>query len=184
MKRIIFMVICAVAILATSCTTTFQAVSLSSLKAANVAINDQLSDLGFQLSGQSNETKNEVSVTGTSYSRYTGYGTSMKNNYFQYQEYSFVDSADNNVSYVVKYQLKKDINGKEYVENLELTNCNANKKYNTVCGPGGIVKGNIQKVAGNPDIQVTETDSMGVILGITCGSLGACAIILLLALII
>ena len=163
-----------------SCTTTFRAVSSSYYDSTVATISEQLSEKGFTLSGTANETKNEVSVSGTSYSYYTGYGSAMKNNYWQYQEYSYLDSDNNSVSYTVKFQLKKDSKGQEYVQDLSVSNCSASKDYNTICGMNGIVQSNMQNTINNPDAVVTVVDQNSTILGVTLGGLGVALLLTLL----
>lgn len=171
---------CAVAIFATSCTTTISVVSKSALENTVAEVGNQLFDNGYTMTGVSNETKNEVSVTGTSYSRFTGYGSAMQNNYWQYSKYMYSDSLNNSVSYSIKYQLKKDYNGKLYVQDLEMTNCEASKDYNAICGGNGIVKKNIAQTRNNPDMVATIPNPTGTILGVTGGTIGVGIIVLII----
>lgn len=170
----------AVAIFATSCTTTIPVVSKSALESTVIEVGNQLFDNGYTMTGISEETKNEVSVTGTSYSKYTGYGSAMANNYWQYNKYMYSDSLDNDVSFSIKYQLKKDDNGKLYVQDLEMINCEASKDYNAICGGNGIVKKSIAETANNPDMVATIPNRTGTILGVTGGTIGICTIILII----
>lgn len=166
----------------TSCTTTFMAVSKSSLDAAVSHIDEEMWDRGYILTGQSDNTRNEVTVTGVTYSRYTGYGTAMKNNWWQTQEYVYTDSLDNSVSFTVKYQLKVDKNGREYVEGLEMTNCSASKNYKSVCGLNGVVRESVENVANKPGMEVTVSNPGATAAGILMGSLGFSAVILIICL--
>ena len=165
------------------CATTFQAVSASSFEETLDMITEQLGYEGYSLSGTSSETKNEVSVTGTSYSYYTGYGSAMKNNYWQYREYSYLDTANNNVSFTLKFQLKKDDKGVEYIQDLAVSNCSASQNYSTICGMNGIVKANIQDAVDHPDATVSVTDHNKVLIGVSAGALGLLLLLSLLLLI-
>lgn len=178
MRRIVFYLESTLVIICFySCTMTKPVTSYGTYKGAIKQVEQELSDEGFHLSGSRSETKNEVSVSGVSYSRYTGYGSAMSNNYWQYQEYQFDDSAGNSISYSVKYQLKKDNNGTEYVENLEVTNCSATKKYNEICGNSGVVKENIEKVIENPDQTATVTNKSATITVAAIGTIGGVALL-------
>ncbi len=173
-----------VLVMFSSCTSTLQVVSTENFGRALTTIEEGLSENGYEISGMSDETQNEVSVTGTSYSYYTGYGSAMKNNYWQYREYSYIDSAENMVSYTVKYQLKQDINGDAFIQDLQVTNCSANKKYATFCGQDGIVKQNINQVANNPDKTVRVSDSGKTVLAIIGGTTVISTIALIILLIL
>ena len=63
-----------------------------------------LNDLGYHQNGVSLDTKNELVVTGVSYSSTTGYGTRMNNNYVYNDRYSFVNSEGNTIEFTVSYQ--------------------------------------------------------------------------------
>jgi len=182
MKKTFYLL--AMLIMLSSCTTTMQVVSTENFSQALSTVEEQLSENGYEISGMSDETQNEVSVTGTSYSYYTGYGSAMKNNYWQYREYSYIDSAENMVSYTVKFQLKKDIHGEAFIQNLQVTNCSANKKYATICGQDGIVKSNIEQVVNNPDKTVRVSDTGKTLLAVLGGTSLAAAILLIVLLVI
>ena len=166
-----------------SCSTTIQAVSPAQLNSAVAFIGEQLSEIGYELSGTAEESRNEMIVSGTSYSYYTGYGSAMKNNYWQYQEYSFTDTNDNEVSYTMKYQLKTDSHGQSYIKNLDVTNCSAKRDYNSICGMDGIVKSTISSVKDNPDLRVQVYDETMTILAATGGTVLLTVALLLLLLI-
>lgn len=175
MKRIqIILFLFVAAACFTSCTTTktIQVVTKASLDRTLNEINGELSDYGYEMSGMSNESKNEVSVSGVSYSRWTGYGSAMENNYWQYDEYAYVDSLDNNVSFTLKYQLSEDADGVPFLQSLEMTNCAANKNYYTMCGKDGIVRGKIENLANNPDATIKVENKEATAAGIVCGAVG------------
>lgn len=170
------------AVFFTSCSTTLPVVTQTALDRTLSEINSDLSDYGYEMSGASNESKNEVSVSGVSYSRWTGYGSAMKNNYWQYDEYTYVDSLNNNVSFTIKYQRNKDVDGRPYLQSLEMTNCYSNKNYNTMCGKDGIVRGKIENLANNPDASIEVENKEATVAGIVCSALGLSTLITLLIL--
>lgn len=76
-KLVIFLF--ASATLLTGCGSTY---SVTSKSMFNKTVNEVKADLakqGYNLSGSNTETKNNVYVEGTSYSRYAGYGSKMTN---------------------------------------------------------------------------------------------------------
>lgn len=66
--------------LSVGCTSTVSVVLLPDLESANESIDIQLAEKGYSLTNKTSEQKNEVYVSGQSYSKYTGYGTKMDNN--------------------------------------------------------------------------------------------------------
>ena len=178
MKRLLSLNFILLLVLSYSCTTTKLVTSLNAYKDATSAISSALSEKGYSLSGMSQESKNEVYVSGTSYSRYTGYGTRMANDYWQYDSFTFTDSFNNNVNYMVKYQI---INN-DCIDNIEVVNCNASKDYNNICGSGGIIKTSVNYISNNPDEIITVPDpgkTVGAVLG---GSLGVSLLAVLIVL--
>lgn len=157
-------------------------ISMQAYNDANEEIEQRLNNMGFQLSGRSNETKNEVSVTGASFSKLSGYGTAMKNNYWQYQNFEYLDSEGRMINYSVKYQPKEDRNGVRYLENLEVTNCNASRNYYTICSETGIVQSTLNNITPDKKITVPNQTTIGV--GATFGALGVSAIALCIILLL
>lgn len=162
-----------------SCTTDLAVVSQSAYKQEMAALQNRMEERGYVLSGSSNNVKNEVAVNGVSYSRLTGYGTSMKNNYWNYDEYVFTDSANNTVSFTTKYMLKSSVEKVTFVDQLEVTGCNANKDYNEICSGSGEVKSTIRKLNDNPD-RAVKVSNPGATTAAAIGvSLGLCVIALI-----
>lgn len=127
-----------------SCTTTQMTISPQSYKSTVNIIDSTIMSLSndYQLSGSGTETKNEIQVTGQSYSQYTGYGTLMDNNYSTYDNYIYTDSLGNTIEFQFKYKGALDYFGKPYVSRIEVVKCSCKDKkiYNSVCGTGGVVK--------------------------------------------
>jgi len=135
MKKLFGLIICCFTF--SSCYTTHKVVSKTSLDRTidNVAI--ELKSKGYYPTGTSIDTKNEVTVTGQSYSKYSGYGTRLDNNYITSDTYSFADTLGNTMNYTVSYQLNKSTsNGFYYVTNLQVTGCETSnpKEYERLCG--------------------------------------------------
>lgn len=154
-----------------SCTTTIPVISVNAYKSVQDDIKSEMAEMGYSLSGEKSEQKNEVSVSGVSYSRWTGYGSALKNNYWNYSEFSFVDSANNNVSYTLKYKEYFD-HGEKCIMETTLTGCNANKKYDEICGTNGLVKKKIGAMTDNPDKYIRVTDQAGTVVTVVGVTLG------------
>lgn len=145
-----------------SCTTMVNVVSTDAYKNGIKSICEDLSQMGYELVGSSSEEKNEVAVSSVSYSRFTGYGSAMSNNYWTYASYQFVDSANNQVAFEVKYQLKRS-RGVDFVDNLDVLSCQASKDYQNVCGASGVVKEKVYTVKDNPDMMVAIENKSGTV---------------------
>ena len=96
----------------------------------------ELKSQGYYPAGTSTDTKNEVTVTGQSYSKYSGYGTLMGNNYITSDTYRFADTTGNSMDYTVSYQLKNK-DGFFYVTDLQVKGCETSnvREYENLCGP-------------------------------------------------
>ena len=153
MKKIIILL--AVLVLSSGCTHKLYVTSKDYFKETNTRIQNELDLMGYSIIGEKSETKNEVYVEGVSYSRF-GYGSAMKNNYWTYGEYSFMDSTNNEVIYSLKYK-----EGSNYVQNVEVIGCSAKKNHNEICGQDGVVKTNINNMNNNPDTYINVPDQAG-----------------------
>ena len=150
MKKTLLYVFCFLLFFCHSCMTKKQVTSLDAYKIAVAIINGDLSEMGYNLSASSQESKNDIYVSGTSYSRYTGYGTRWSNNFWQYDSFTYTDSLNNIVNFMVKYQMVYD----EYIYNLDVVNCSANKNYDRICGNDGTIKTAINYLKEHPDKEV------------------------------
>lgn len=169
-----------------SCTTTQMTISPQSYKSTVNIIDSTILSLSndYQLSGSGSETKNEIQVTGQSYSQYTGYGTLMDNNYSTYDNYIYTDSLGNTIEFQFKYKGALDYFGKPYVSRIEVVKCSCEDKkiYNSVCGTGGVVK-KVEQLT--PDQQSVFYDKeastlVGILGGIGGGALLGLLIFLIL----
>ena len=127
-----------------SCTTTQMTISPQSYKYEVNNINSTIISLSneYQLTGSGSETKNEIVVTGQSYSQYSGYGTLMDNDYYTYDNYIYNDTLGNTIEIEFKYKRGTDYHGSSYISKIEVTKCICEDKkyYNSVCGTSGFVK--------------------------------------------
>ena len=172
MKRCLILIVAIICLFFYSCMTTIPAVSLSAIEKTNKAIADTLVTMGYELSGKQNSQVNELSVSGTSFSKIAGYGTAMRNNYWNLQTLTFLDSNSNNISYTIKYQLTTNSKGEEILCGLEITNCSASRNYKTICDENGLVKGEIAKLINNPDTTIDVSDSEKSAFGVAFGAVG------------
>lgn len=150
----------------TSCTTTYSVMSKASLDKAldNVAI--ELRSRGYYPAGTSTDTKNEVTVTGQSYSKYTGYGTRMDNNYITSDTYRFADTIGNTMNYTVSYQLRN--NGSfVYVTDLQVKGCETSnvKEYANLCGSSTPIR-IIENLPPDSSIELYDENKTYVLLGV------------------
>lgn len=180
-KAIYFIAAIAVCLL-NSCMVNKDVVSLSAYNSKISELKAELENQGYILSGESNEVKNEMAVNGVSYSRLTGFGTAMQNNYWSYDEFIFADSANNTISFTTKYMIKESHDHVAYVDNLELVSCNASRDYSEICGGRGKVKSSIQEMNDQPDKVVKVYNTGGTAAAIIGGALGLSIFILIVAL--
>lgn len=87
MKRIHLLLIIAVAIVSSSCSTTELAIMSSTMDNAIDEINQDLENLGYHLTNSSEEGRNQLVVLGTSYSSSNGFGTALGNDIWRNIEY-------------------------------------------------------------------------------------------------
>lgn len=135
MKKNRMLLLIAIALGLSSRTTTYQVTSKASLDKAINKVAIEMEKYGYYPAGSSSDTKNEVTVTGQSYSKYTGYGTKMDNNYVTSDVYRFADTLGNTMNYTISYQLKEK-DRLYYVTNLNVKGCETSnvKELNKLCG--------------------------------------------------
>ena len=120
---------------------------------------------GYYQAGKSTDTRNELTVTGQSYSKYTGYGTKMDNNYFNSETYRFSDTAGNTMNYTISYQLRRS-REMYYVTNVEVKGCETSnvKDYNKLCGVDA-PKNKIESLHADSTIEVEDNESTYLLIG-------------------
>ena len=145
------------------------------------SVQSQMASQGFSSTGSNTNTRNETVVTGVSYSRYTGYGSAMANNYITQDTYRFADTLGNTMNYSVTYSAKQTTEGIPYVENLELCGCETSnpKDYEKLCGNESVVK-QINDVP--RDLKVEKMNVMNTTLAITGITVGLSLLISLITL--
>lgn len=163
-----------------SCTTTQMTISPRAFGSTIEKIKSEISSVGkgYQLTGSGSDTKNEIKVTGQSYSKYSGYGTLMDNETSIYSNYTFTDSIGNTVEFQIKHKNANDYSRNEYIYNVEVIKCSCGDKklFSVVCGDNGIVK-QVTQIA--PDQQSNIYDPGATYLTIFGVSLGVSLIALL-----
>ena len=99
-------------------------------------VRDEMSQQGFNLSGSSSETKNDLIVLRTSYTEEGGYGTELANNYVTRDTYRFTNAIGHSMSYTVSYLLRETKKGEQYVDAAEIAACEVSdpSDYEKMCG--------------------------------------------------
>ena len=165
----------------TSCMDTYYVTKKSTFDTAIQSVQSQMATHGFSSTGSNTNTRNEAVVTGVSYSKYSGYGSAMANNFITQDTYRFADSLGNTMNYSVSYQAKQTNEGIPYVENIELCGCETSnpKDYDRLCGNDSFVKSinNVPK-----DQKVEEMNVINTTLAVSGIVLGASLLIALIAL--
>lgn len=135
MKQSLILLSIVAVVCLSSCTTTYSVTSKSTLDRGIDQVAIELQKKGYYPVGSSTDTKNEVTVTGQSYSEYSGYSTRMDNNYITSDTYRFADTLGNTMSYTVSYQLREK-SGFYFVNNLQVKGCETSsvKEYGRLCG--------------------------------------------------
>lgn len=125
MKKLVLLF--CVASLMVSCTNTYQVVSTSAYEKARNAVASNMAANGYMLSGENHDQRNEVMVTGQSYSQYSGYGTLMDNNYHQFDTYRFANKDGETVEYTVKYKSVLADGGGYALSDVNVLGCSTSK---------------------------------------------------------
>lgn len=124
-------------------------------------VNDVKLDLarqGYAPSGSNTETKNNVYVEGTSYSKYTGYGSKMANDFVTTDTYRFTNEDGGTMSFSVSYKANQDAsNGLVYVTEVSTAGCETSnaKQYDKLCGSNSPVK-KIDNIPQDASIKVPD----------------------------
>lgn len=165
-KCFILLIVLSLPFLFSSCWEYRKVISVEAVSIANDLIANEMKENGYKLSGTFQESKNEMFVSATSYSRYAGYGNKMSNNIWQYSSFSFKDSFDNDVNYEIKYRVLyapkyrvlyapgTQYQYNQYIEYVEVTKCSATKDYNNICGANGIVRVPFNYLNSHPDTTI------------------------------
>lgn len=141
MKKIHIIILAAASFVAASCTQTRFVPTAATFEAANEQIAISLNKDGYRISGQSSNEKNEVTVTGHNYNKYTGYNNIVDNNYSNIDTYTFTSQDGQTVSYTTKYAYKNDINNEPCLKEMNLIECKVSNPeiFNKYCGSTGSI---------------------------------------------
>ena len=154
-------------VLLSSCTTTYPVTSRSTFDKTIDEVKSDLAKQGYAPSGSSTDTKNNVYVEGTSYSRYTGYGSKMANDFVTTDTYRFSHEDGSTMSFSVSYKANQDpTKGLIYVTEVSTAGCETSnaKQYDVLCGSNSPIK----KLNTLPqDASIEKTDVMGTTLLVT-----------------
>lgn len=171
MKKLYLLIIGIITL--TSCTSTSRVTSHDEYDRSIRMVQEDLSSKGYELSGHNEETSNNTVVTGTSYSKYAGYGTKMSNDFFTRDNYSFSNSQGDVVEISLKvrerYSSNSDIN---YLETVELLGCKTSKAsdYDKICGSKSVVEPTLGQMNKDIDVQVFDAPKTYLlIIGLSCG---------------
>lgn len=170
MKKHIIICIALVGVFAlTSCTNTRQVTSKKTFDKTVEEVKSDLVKQGYAPSGSSTDTKNNVYVEGTSYSRYTGYGSKMANDFVTTDTYRFSSDDGSTMQFSVSYKAKNNGN-LIYVTEVTISGCETSntKQYESLCGSSSPIK----KIDRMPqDASFEEKDVMRTTLAVTFGSI-------------
>lgn len=148
-----------------SCTNTRLVTSRTTFDRTVGEVKSDLAKQGFAPSGSSSETKNNVYVEGTSYSKYTGYGSKMANDFITTDTYRFSSEDGTTMNFSVSYKARQNGN-LVYVTEVSTAGCETSnaKQYESLCGSNSPVK----KLDSLPqDASFEETDVVGTTLLVT-----------------
>lgn len=148
-----------------SCTNTRYVTAKSTFDQTVNEVKSDLAQRGFAPSGSSTDTKNNVYVEGTSYSKYSGYGSKMANDFVTTDTYRFTNDEGNTMNFSVTYKAKQNGN-LIYVTDVSTAGCETSnaKQYDSLCGSGSPIK-KLDKLP--QDATFEEIDVMGTTLAVT-----------------
>ena len=115
--------------------------SSTGYKRSMAKVQKELESQGYSLTGSPTDTRNEVTVTGQSYSRVSGYGTKMDNKYVTRDNYNFTHTDGSTLKFSVTYSPMQNANV-QYVENMQVSGCETSNKndYNKLCGSSAAIQ--------------------------------------------
>ena len=162
-----------------SCTTTYMVIKKSAMDNAINEVAVEMEKYGYYPAGSATDTKNEVIVTGQSYSKYSGYGTKMDNNYITSDVFRFADTLGNSMNYTVSYQLREK-DKLFYVTDLYVKGCETSnvRDYNKLCGANS-PKNIIERLPKDTPVSLYDETKTYILVGVL--SLAACIPLLIAA---
>lgn len=175
-NRLMILMIVLGAVILSSCTITQP---VTSKVVFDKTINEVKSDLakqGYAPSGSSTDTRNNVYVEGTSYSKYTGYGSKMANDFITTDTYRFTHEDGSTMSFSVSYKANQDATkGLIYVTEVSNAGCETSnaKQYEALCGSDSPLK-KIDAIPQDSSIELPDVVGntlLGIGLGVLAGGL-------------
>lgn len=157
-KQRLLMILIASAATLMSCTITHPVTSRSTFDSTVNEVKSDLAKQGYAPSGSNTETKNNVYVESTSYSKYTGYGSKMANDFVTTDTYRFTHEDGSTMSFSVSYKSNQDASkGLVYVTEVSTAGCETSnaKQYDILCGNNSPVK-KIDKLPQDASIEVPD----------------------------
>jgi hypothetical protein len=170
-QRLLMIMSASAAIFFSSCTITYPVTSRSTFDKTVNEVKSDLAKQGYAPSGSSTDTKNNVYVEETSYSKYAGYGSKMANDFVTTDTYRFTHEDGSTMSFAVSYKAKQDDSkGLIYVTEVSTAGCETSnaKQYDALCGANSPVK-KIETIPQDDSIEVLDivgNTMLGVGLGI------------------
>lgn len=135
MKKTYLLLAVAASFLATGCYSTYGVYSRAQYEKAKTLVEANMEVHGYNPSGYHTDSKNEIVVTGQSYSKYAGFGTLLDNNDYQYETLYFANKSGETAEYSVKYQVLLDDNRQLALQNVQVLGCRTSKAadYKSLC---------------------------------------------------
>lgn len=135
MRKLCFLIL-VVMLGLTNCTHNKYVTKKSTFDQVVAQVQNEMAQQGFQLTGSSTETKNDLVVLGTSYTERGGYGTELANNYVTRDTYRFTNASGHTASYTVSYLLRNTKKGLPYIDAAEIAGCEVSdpSDFDMVCG--------------------------------------------------
>ena len=136
MRKVLFFLFFGILFGFSSCVDTYYVTKKSTFDTAIQSVQAEMAQKGFTYIGTTTNTRNETVVTGVSYSKTTGYGTAMANNFITQDTYKFSDSLGRTMNYSVSYQKGETKEGLPYVDDVSVCGCETSVPvdYVKLCG--------------------------------------------------
>ncbi len=140
MKKKYTTAIAIIALTLTSCTTQRWVTSPSTFSKTIGEVSADMAAKGYNAVGETNDTRNEIYVSGISYSEQTGYNTTLQNDVWNYSSYRYQNNEGDHAEIQLKYKSGWDKDGLPFMCDVNVIGCMCNNRndYAEVCGTGGI----------------------------------------------
>ncbi len=140
MKKKYTTAIAIIALTLTSCTTQRWVTSPSTFSKTIEEVSADMTDKGYNNVGETNDTRNEIYVSGVSYSEQTGYSTALQNDIWNYSTFLYQNVNGDRAEIQLKYKSGWDKDGLPFMCDVNVIGCKCTNQtdYAKVCGTGGI----------------------------------------------